>query len=348
MRIIHLLASNQYSGAENVCMNLIRILSEDPSNDVYYCSTDGPIKDILNKKHINYIPLKKFTLANVRKIIKELNPDVIHAHDIRASVYAAMGCQGKPVISHVHGKFYDMSVVSPKSLLYKIFSKRFKYVFYVSKSILDEFKYKEILLKKGVFLPNRLNPSEVQERASKANVEKKYDVIYLGRLVEVKNPMRFLTLVKRMKEVYPEIKCCMIGAGSEMEHCQKFIQEEDLPVDLLGFQAEPLGYLANSKVLMMTSVAEGLPMVALEAMALGKPIVTTPVDGLKEVIKNGVNGYISSDDEELITVCLHLLQNADAYEKISQNIKNGDINGFSYEQYKQTVLDVYSQFKNKL
>lgn len=140
----------------------------------------------------------------------------------------------------------------------------------------------------------------------------------------------------------------MIGAGSEMEHCQKFIQEEDLPVDLLGFQAEPLGYLANSKVLMMTSVAEGLPMVALEAMALGKPIVTTPVDGLKEVIKNGVNGYISSDDEELITGCLHLLQNADAYEKISQNIKNGDINGFSYEQYKQTVLDVYSQFKNKL
>lgn len=71
-------------------------------------------------------------------------------------------------------------------------------------------------------------------------------------------------------------------------------------VFLLGFQTNPYVYIKNSKIMLLTSIYEGTPMCALEALCLGKPIVSTPTDGMKDLIKQGFNGFLSDKDDELI------------------------------------------------
>ncbi|MFR2721860.1 MAG: glycosyltransferase [Thomasclavelia ramosa] len=53
--------------------------------------------------------------------------------------------------------------------------------------------------------------------------------------------------------------------------------------------------MAKSKLMIMTSRTEGTPMSALESLTLGKPIVSTPTDGLNELITNNINGFLSND-----------------------------------------------------
>ena len=70
--------------------------------------------------------------------------------------------------------------------------------------------------------------------------------------------------------------------------------------------------------MLMTSRWEGLPMSALEAMALGTPIISTPVDGIKRIIQNGKEGFLAEDDSHLIDAVQVLLNDADKRETISK------------------------------
>ena len=69
----------------------------------------------------------------------------------------------------------------------------------------------------------------------------------------------------------------------------------------------------------MTSLFEGTPMCALEAMALGVPIVSTPVDGLIDIVKNNQNGFLSNVDEELANQIVRLLCDPDLLKTLSDN-----------------------------
>lgn len=99
--------------------------------------------------------------------------------------------------------------------------------------------------------------------------------------------------------------------------------------------------LHDSKVMIMTSRWEGTPMCALEAMALGVPIVGTPVDGLKAIIKDGETGYLSNDDAELAEKVCAVLQDEALHSKMSfAAIKTSRILNDN-ERYKNALLQVY-------
>src|SRR5574344_1972542 len=100
LRVLHLLSSNKYSGAENVVCTIIKAFENEI--DMCYCSPDGPISDILKDKNIYYIPLEKFNRKSLKKVIKEYNPDIIHAHDYRASLLVTMSGVKVKIISHLH------------------------------------------------------------------------------------------------------------------------------------------------------------------------------------------------------------------------------------------------------
>ena len=91
----------------------------------------------------------------------------------------------------------------------------------------------------------------------------------------------------------------------------------------------------------MTSIYEGVPMCALEAMSLGLPIISTPTDGLVEIIEQNKNGFYSNSDEEISKKIINLLKNNDEYKKMSSNAlkkskKLNDIN-----KYKETLNKYY-------
>lgn len=116
MKVLHLLESPRFSGAENVVCQIILMLKDEI--EFVYCSRDGQIREALQERNIKFCPIKKLSVSEVKRVIKEEKPDLIHAHDMRASFYAALVCGRIPLISHIHNNNFDSRGLSVKSILY--------------------------------------------------------------------------------------------------------------------------------------------------------------------------------------------------------------------------------------
>ena len=60
MKVLHLLQSNRFSGAENVVCQIIDMFRTDKDIEMVYCSPDGPIKETLTERKIRFVPLKNY------------------------------------------------------------------------------------------------------------------------------------------------------------------------------------------------------------------------------------------------------------------------------------------------
>ena len=170
-----------------------------------------------------------------------------------------------------------------------------------------------------------------------------YDVIYLGRLTFPKNPQRLMKVFRLVKERKPDVKIGVIGTGDMEDETIGLAQEYSLldNVQFLGFQSNPLKMLYDSKVMVMTSRWEGTPMCVLEAMALGVPIVSTPVDGLKDLIKNGENGYLSDDDEVLADKICEIVNSQQTHDSMGKLSKEISAETQNKQIYKEKIMSEY-------
>ena len=104
---------------------------------------------------------------------------------------------------------------------------------------------------------------------------------------------------------------------------QKFIEENHVDnVEFIGLlnHKEYLKKLYKSDCLILASVIESFPISILEAMGLGKPIITTPVGGIPEFCKNNKNAlYIKRDHEDIASKILHLYKNPELRKKLCRN-----------------------------
>ena len=175
-RVLHILASNIFSGAENIACTIIEKLSND--YEMTYCSPKGSIKDILKDKNISYYEIDKLSLHNLKIVIKEFKPDIIHAHDFKATLYACAFSHKCEVISHIHKNDPKMRRVSIKSILYLLCSRRIKTIFGVSDSIIDEYIYKNKIKNKFVTLYNYIDENKVSHLANEYIVDEKYDLFW--------------------------------------------------------------------------------------------------------------------------------------------------------------------------
>lgn len=302
MKVMHLLQSGHFSGAENVVCQIYDMFSDSKDIRMFYVSREGDVKDIIEEKGIPYLGLQKFNIANIRMAIKKINPDIIHAHDISASVLVAICAPKKcKVISHVHVNNGNMSKVTIKTLIYITMCHRFSKIFWVSQSCFDGFVFNKRISNISIVLCNVMNKSNIEAKMHQDNHDYTYDTVYVGRITYQKNPEKLIEVLKILKSINPTIKVAVIGSGDKYNYVENQIGINNLGdmVDLLGFMKNPLKVLGDSKAMIMTSRYEGLPMTVLEAMALGIPIVSTPVDGLKDVVLNGENGYLCDDAEDL-------------------------------------------------
>ncbi|MDV7750679.1 glycosyltransferase [Enterococcus faecium] len=307
LKIMHLLQSDRFSGAENVVCQIIDLFRTDKDVEMIYCSPKGPIEQSLRERNIEYFGIDKLVFSEVKRAIKTINPDIIHAHDVSAGVMAVVSASHRiPVISHMHVNNSDMSRTNMKTMLFAIISLRFRHIFWVSNSSFDSYKFKKIVSKKSSILYNVLDKKAIIYKSKNAEIKDSYDVVFVGRMQYQKDPLRLLSIIQNLKKEYnPNIRCALIGEGPMFEEVQNKISELDLldNIDLKGFMSNPLGIVKNAKCMILTSRFEGTPMCALEALALGVPIISTPTDGMVDLINNGINGYLSDNNDE-IAKCL--------------------------------------------
>lgn len=332
--VLHILSSSSYSGAEHVAINIINLMSDQFVS--IYSSPDGDIRYILEKYNINFFPLKSMSFFNVRNAIKNIKPDIIHAHDFRASIIAALASPKSKIISHLHSNPLWIQRINLYTILYTAMSIFFSKIIVVSKSIINEFKLRNCFRKKTIVVYNIVDYEKIKKMSENKNVEGA-DLIFVGRFTKEKDPLRFIHIVKKIKKKNKNITALMLGKGELVDECNQLIERLDLRtnIKILGFVENPYAYMRNSKILVIPSRWEGYGLVALEAMALGLPVLATKVGGLQEVIIDKETGFFCDTDEDFVTRINEILNSPDLYTELSLK---------SYCRAKK-ISDVY-QFKS--
>lgn len=124
----------------------------------------------------------------------------------------------------------------------------------------------------------------------------KFIFLFIGRLLHDKGIREYAAAACQLRRLAPRAECWVIGqlnpeypAALHRQELLQLIEEQH--IRYLGFTEDVRPYIKQAHALVLPSYREGLPRAILEAMSMGKPIVTTDTAGCRETVEPGRNGY---------------------------------------------------------
>lgn len=329
-------------GGQQHVLWLAECLDKSKFKVVVACEPKGYLVNTLHELDILHFPLvisNKFNisaLVQCRNLVRSLKPSIVHTHGGTAGFYGRIAA----VIAHVphivhtyHGIHY---------LHWKKSLKRF--MFHLTDRILvmitdmivcvaeDDYnlairsglikKNKSAIIYNGIDV-KRFKVSQTQKREV-INSEKKSERLVIGtigRLHEQKGHIYFLQAVKFILSEYPKMRFHIVGDGDLREQLERLAQQLGIinSVRFLGSRMDIPEQLAKMDIFVLSSLWEGLPIVLLEAMAARKPIVSTSVNGIPEILQDGKSALLvpSRDSQALANAIKMLIQDTGLSKRIS-------------------------------
>jgi len=187
---------------------------------------------------------------------------------------------------------------------------------------LDKLKKLGIASDKIFTLHNYFDFPKVNETNSG---QKEWDVIFIGYFRKLKRLDVLVDVIDNLKKEYPNIKCVLLGDGDQTMYIKQLIKDKKLEnnIELAGHKSDTLYYLNNSKIFLLTSESEGLPMVLVEAMSQGVPVVTSDINDISNIVAHDYNGFLvqSLKKEEYIMNMKKLMSDEILYTDFSNNAR---------------------------
>jgi glycosyltransferase involved in cell wall biosynthesis len=177
------------------------------------------------------------------------------------------------------------------------------------------------------------------------------DVLFLGDFSRRKGVRDLLAAAPAVLQRHPAARFVLAGGAPPADVAA---QAEPLgaAVQFPGFVrgADKVRWLQEAALLALPSYAEGLPVAVLEAMAAGLPVVTTPVGGVPDIFRDGVNGLLTppGDLPALADALSRLLADADLRQSMGRHNRQQALQQFAVPQYVQCLLEVYYQVVGRL
>ena len=295
--------------------------------------------------HIKHIEIEKVNRKEINRIIKEHQPDILHATDYRASVICSLCTRKIPIISHLHNNSpWLKNPIHPNSLAYLYAGVKSNAILTVSDSIEEEYTYSNLISKKITNISNPISRKEILSKVEKKE-DKQYDICFVGRLTEAKDPLRFIELISKLKKQKKNIKAIMVGEGELRKQCEQKIKELSLSrnIKMAGFQKNPYTYMKQSKVFLLPSKWEGFGLVVFESLTLGLPCFVTKVGGMVNLVTETCGGFCKTD-KDFVDKIIPLLTEEKKYQTISKEAikrsKELDNSKFYYENIDKIYQEV--------
>ncbi|PSU75073.1 glycosyltransferase family 1 protein [Photobacterium phosphoreum] len=196
-------------------------------------------------------------------------------------------------------------------------------VIFQNKDNLNEFIIQKIVEEKKTFL---VNGSGVDLKFfKKVDFPSRTVFLLIARLLGEKGIREYAVAAKIIKSKYPEVIFQLVGPedsspdGINLNEVKKW-QQEGI-INYLGATTDVRPYIENCSVYVLPSYHEGMPRTVLEAMAMGRPILTTDVPGCRETVENGENGWLveKANVEQLAERMVWFIENQDQWEIMGQN-----------------------------
>ena len=358
--ILHILGSKGLWGAESIAAAICLGMGEE--YDMIYISPDGPVGNLLKNMGVRYEPIDRLNACSIRRKIKAFKPDIIHAHDNRASVFssaATLLCREKPyLISHVHNSFPYLK--KPGILRFTDRIMRPRYDENIFCSNLTHSYYKKYApyyskLKNCRVMENFTDIEKNQARAEEENPlpgKKVFTIGFVGRLEPQKGMEEFLLALRKFNHLFKaDVNIHILGMGSLEGTLRKIIEESpDKPrVRLEGYCENPISWMKTFDLMILPSRYEGLPLTVLEAMSVGTPVLAMNVGALSETITDGVDGWLveQGNYEGFIRKLSYLIENSNDVAIASKLTVEKVMGKYDKGQYIQRLSDIYNDALRK-
>ena len=311
MKILQITYSLASGGAERFVVDLSNELAKNKENEVYLLV----IRDLNIPKNSHYLPelskevkclnigttkgLCRKSIIGVCKAIKDIKPDIVHAHCDLTLLYLPSLLYKKPQYIHT------LHTVAENNIVHKKLKRlqRFLYNKYVQgitisntcqKSFTDFYNLDNssicIVNGRAKMLPTSMFENVKAEINGYKNGRNIPVFIHVGRFYPEKNQKRMFDAIEILHKNGKEFLLIVLGINYKNSPYMELNKTNYIKI--LGAKNNVTDYLACADYFLLSSDWEGLPLAMLEAMSMGCIPISTPAGGVVDVIKDGVNGLL--------------------------------------------------------
>ncbi|MBV6642042.1 MAG: glycosyltransferase family 4 protein [Cyclobacteriaceae bacterium] len=299
-------------------------------------------------------PIKDLSLVwRLYRILKTANPDIILTYTIKPNIYTSLvsGVLRIPCICNVSGLgtvfLWKGSLKRIAVSLYKVAFRFSSWIFFQNEEDRKDFmEVVPINPKKTSVLPG----SGVNLAHFQLDPYKKRDVttfLMVARLIVEKGVVEFSEAAKQMSLKHSNVRFRIVG-GYESGHARSVDQslldewKASTYIEWIAHQEDIRPYLEEADVVVLPSYREGTPKTLLEAGAMGKALIASDAPGCRQVVKNGVNGFLCKvKDSKDLANKMKLYLSLNQEEKLQMHLNSRKHIEENYDE--KIVIDLYER-----
>ncbi len=380
-RILYVNHTAEVSGAEKVLTNILRGLDRARYEPYVLCPVQGDLVEEIKTIGVEWLPLRPIharfawrpdrllrsigsilkAVIIMRKQIRVVDPDLIHANSVRAGIAASLAAMGwgKPVIWHVHDTLPRHPVSSAIRMF--VWMARGIRVIAVSDATARRMRGRLPLGTKVRTIRNGTDlarfpckqPGNSAFRASIGLSEKEFLVCAVGQICARKG---LLELIEAFRQILPEAPHMHLAIVGKVvfQHEEQYLDALYAAVkqSRLEGRVHFTGELCNvspalraADLLVLNSRDEPFGLVLIEAMASGTPVLATRVGGIPEIVTDPENGWLveSGDTAALSSRLLELSRNRSLLVQVAQTALRATCPKFSCQRFQNELLRFYAE-----
>lgn len=306
------------SGASAEEVNQIKLLGAE-----YY---DYPV----SRSGLN--PLEDFkTFVFLKRKFNEIKPDTVLAYTIKPVIWGGLAARSSGVeefyalvtglgFAFQKGGFLKNTLMKVVKTLYRTSLKTVKGVIFQNKDNLQVFVDNKLVNKDHCSL---VNGSGVDlSRFEKSELTKQASFLLIARLLGDKGIREYVKAAEIVKAKYPNAVFNLVGPEDPSPDGISLTEitawHESGAINYHGGTEDVRPYIEQSNIFVLPSYHEGMPRTVLEAMAMGRPILTTNVPGCRETVINGENGWLveKANVQQLADKMIWFIENQDEWQRM--------------------------------
>jgi glycosyltransferase involved in cell wall biosynthesis len=376
IKLLHIQLLPILSGVQNVTVNEFSSLNHEKYELHLICKEYGPLSECVRHLgvSVHYCsslvrPISLFSdlaaLLELYKIIKKIDPDVVHTHSSKTGILGRLASRFagvKSVLHTVHGFAFPFAKSRTSKALYtglEYLSAKIcdglivlnKSDYDVARNVLHVPASKIHLVPNGVDSSQLMPPPSFQRQVFRKEIFKvntNNDIIVgmVGRLWQQKNPEILIrsaaALISRGSH---NLKFIFVGEGELQDECVQLAESLQINKHLifLGWREDVALILNSIDIFVLPSLWEGMPLAILEAMACSLPVVASNISGNNDLVEHGINGYLfeTNNHVDLTAKLGDLIFNSELRREFGLRAKTKVVNYFSLDSRNQHIEKIY-------
>ncbi len=296
------------------------------------------------------------TLFDVINIVKKEKINLIHAHGYGSDNFGRLVSRvcGVPIVVHTHDNciYYPWYQGIADRLLRQFTNKAIAVSNSVKEACVMKRKMdtsKISVMHNGIDLDKFTVPEEnrIEKERNRLGIKSGFKVVgTVARLREEKGIRYLIESVPKVLEYFEETTFLIVGDGPLRQEFEKLSNQLGVEnkVIFAGFCQDIPAIQSLLDICVMPSLTEGSPIALLEAMAMGKTIVGTKINGIKDILKNNINGLLvpSKDSDLLADSIIYLLKHEEEAKKLGIEAK-AESQKYDMKKYISSLEKLYSE-----